>query len=311
LIVTLPNLTEELTEKLISVGYVPRRSDVLALAGVLTAPGQAGLRAVLLEGPPGTGKSAFAEAVFQVIRGNGDRVEFIVYQCHSWSDADELFVGVDVAAAVAGDSGSVRQDGVLAKVARASERGMVVLLLDEIDKTMQRTEALLLDWLQSGRVPVRPGVQIQTTMNNVLCFITSNAHRELSDALMRRVRRVMMQPLPIAQQERLLMVRTNLPPGFVRVLWKLAREIAVYEGNNALSLQEGVRALHEAFSFSGDQGDLALTLTGWAARNNKGRDYVRDKVIGSRNLSAAWSELCRARQLVKAEAEKEEARHAV
>jgi len=298
-------LTQELTNKLMGVGYMPRRSDVLALAGALTAPTGAGLRAVLLEGPPGTGKSAFAEAVSEVIKGDGHQVEFVVYQCHSWSDADELFVGVDVSAAVAGESGSVRQDGVLAKVARASERGMVVLLLDEIDKTMQRTEALLLDWLQSGRVPLRPGVQIKTTMDNVLCFITSNAHRELSDALMRRVRRVMMQPLPIAQQETLLIRRTSLPPGFVRVLWKLAREIAVHEGNEALSLQEGVRALHETFEFATDTGDIALTLQGWAARSNKGREYVRSNVVGSRNLSAAWSELRRARQRARQQMEKE------
>ena len=186
----------------------------------------------------------------------------------------------------------------LARVARASDKGMVVLLLDEIDKCMQRTEALLLDWLQSGRVPVRPGVQIQTTLPNVLCFITSNAQRELSDALLRRARRLMMQPLPIGQQERLLVAKTGLPAGFVRIFWKLSREIAVHEGNDALSLQEGVRGLFEAFDFACDKGDLALVLAGWAARSNKGRTYIKDQVVGGRNLSAAWSELRRARQII-------------
>lgn len=291
------SLTEELTNRLLEIGYVPRRSDVLGLAGLLKAPPLAGAKAILLEGAPGTGKSAFAEAVYNILKGQGRTVELIVYQFHSWSDADELFVGVDVCAAVAGDAEAVRQDGVLAKVARASEKGMVVLLLDEIDKCMQRTEALLLDWLQSGRVPIRPGVQIQTTLQNVLCFITSNAQRELSDALLRRARRLMMQPLPIGQQERLLVARTGFHVGFVRVFWKLAREVAVHEGNDALSLQEGVRGLCEAFDFADDKGDLALVLAGWAARSNKGRTYIKDRVINGRNLSAAWSELRRARQI--------------
>ena len=282
---------ELISDALQDVGYIPRRSDVLALVTSLhtdvTACG--GSKTIILEGPPGTGKSAFAEAVAKITGSN-----FIAYQFHSWSDADELFVGVDVCAAVAGDAESVRQEGVLAKVAKASLESTVVLLLDEIDKCPERTEYLLLDWLQTGRVPIQPGVHLQTNLNRVMTFITSNCHRDLSEATKRRAARVMMQPLPVAQQEHLIRSKTGLDKGFVRVLWKAAREVAVHEDNNALSIQEGIRLSIAAWQHATNVDDLKLLISQWAARSNKGREAVQQNSF-SRTISAAWSELCRAR----------------
>jgi MoxR-like ATPase len=282
-----------LEKEIRKTGYIPRRSDLLGLAGTLILVcKKSGSKAMVIMGPPGTGKSAFAAAAAVALEST-----LVVYQCHSWSDADELFVGVDVCAAVAGDAEAVRQDGVLAKVAKLSQKGGVVLLLDELDKTMERTEALLLDWLQSGRVPIQPGVHLQTNLDNVLVIATSNEQRELTEAGTRRFCRVVMNPLDVKTQVALIHQRSCVDLGVCKLLWKVARYIAHHEGNNSLSIQEGIRLVSAAYLVEETADDVRILLSQWAARVQKGRDLIAnhdDTVVTQSN--AAWSEICRARK---------------
>jgi len=286
-----------LEKEIRATGYIPRRSDILGLAGTLCLiDKKAGSKAMVIMGPPGTGKSAFAAAAAVALSA-----KLVVYQCHSWSDADELFVGVDVCAAVAGDASAVRQDGVLAMVARLSQTGQVVLLLDELDKTMERTEALLLDWLQSGRVPVQPGVHLQTNLENVLVIATSNEQRELTEAGTRRFCRLVMNPLDVKTQIALIANRSGMDLGVCKILWKVARRIASYEGNESLSIQEGIRLISAAFLLAESADDVRILLSQWAARTAKGRTLIaeRGSTVGEEvfnSSNAAWAEICRARR---------------
>jgi len=271
----------ELADRLRAVGYEPRRPELLALAGALARPaGAAGARALLLEGPPGAGKSALAEAAARVLGA-----PLVVGQLHAWSDADELFVGVDVAAAVAGDAAAVRQDGVLAVAARSSqEHPMTVLLLDEVDKTPERAEALLLDWLQSGRVPVAPGRHLVTRHERLLVVLTSNGQRPLGDALLRRCRRVVMAPLPADQQAGLVAARARCALGVARLLVRLAHEVGEATGA-VISLQEITHAAAELV-VARDLADAREILAGWLARDEAGRAVVRR----SQRAAAVWGE---------------------
>ena len=85
-------------------GYHATHEVSRAVEAVVRQP--RGIRALLVMGPPGAGKTYLAECL-----ALGLEARLIIGQLHAWSDADELFYGVDPAAAVAGDAERVRQPG--------------------------------------------------------------------------------------------------------------------------------------------------------------------------------------------------------
>lgn len=210
----------------------------------------------LLTGPPGAGKTALGEALAKAI---GAR--HMYHMCHAWTDADELFVGIHVPAAVAGEAAQVERPGVLAQVAQATQHEDVVLVLDELDKAPEHVEALLLDWLQSGRVPIGPCRHITTRFEHLVVLITSNGVRPHSAALVSRCRRMHISPVPTAIAADIVAQRHGWPGRLVRCVAKAGEYIRQYDPSGAtpIVVRELGRAAAEVMH-AGSAEDVACSL---------------------------------------------------
>ena len=214
-------------------GYHMRRPEELALKALLNRPGN-GVRALLLEGAPGTGKTFLAECLAQATEA-----AYCYMLCHNWLSDEELFIGVDVGAVAVGVER--REDayrpGLLLRAVEASKRGNVVVCIDELDKAPQRAESLLLDFLQSARVHGPRGEVWQGTPENIIIVLTSNAVRTMMEATLRRCFRLTMTFLPENVERDLLRKWTGAPTSAIRVVVQFANVIRT-DGATAPSIQE-------------------------------------------------------------------------
>ncbi len=261
-----------LQERLEEVGYKPRRLELLAL---LAALHRGGPRVFLLEGQPGTGKTFLAESWARVLR---TPCQYLL--CHSWLSAEDLQTSISVSAAVRGEADAVDQPGFLCEVARLSQQTPVVVVLDEVDKVPERVENLLLDFLQSGRVPGPKGLE-RANPDNLWVFLTSNGVRPLGHALLRRCCRLNLEPL--AEGVELGLVTTQVPqlnPRLAGKLVRLARELRE-GGFSSPSLFELIRCacdLHTLVRRLKGQlsdEDLLGLLRSWLGKEPEEEEIVR------------------------------------
>ncbi len=181
---------EETRTALGAAGYLAAESTALVsfLASRLGKP-------VLVEGPAGVGKTELAKAL---ARATGR--ELVRLQCYEgldeakalyeWNYRKQL-LRIQVEAADAGWS-EVRDDifgeeFLLPRplLSAISAEEPVVLLIDEIDKTDQEFEAMLLEVLSDFQVSI-PELGVVEARTRPIVLLTSNNSRELTEALKRR-----------------------------------------------------------------------------------------------------------------------------
>ena len=185
-----PASVAELAAGLREVGYLPGESTALVsfLATKLGKP-------VLVEGPAGVGKTELAKALAKHLGR-----ELVRLQCYEGLDEAKALYEWNYRKqllriqAEATDTGwdAVQEDifgdeFLLARplMTAISSEQPVVLLIDEIDKTDQEFEAMLLELLSDFQITIPELGRVESRTHPIV-LLTSNNSRELTEALKRR-----------------------------------------------------------------------------------------------------------------------------
>ncbi len=186
----IPQSIEDVTAGLRSVGYLPGESTSLVsyLAARLGKP-------ILVEGPAGVGKTELARALSRYLGR-----ELIRLQCYEgldeakalyeWNYRKQL---LRIQAEAEGAGWQQVQDDIFGEefllqrplMSAIAAEEPVVLLIDEIDKTDQEFEAMLLELLSDFQISI-PELGRFTARTRPIVLLTSNNTRELTEALKRR-----------------------------------------------------------------------------------------------------------------------------
>jgi MoxR-like ATPase len=187
---TEPSTIEDVREGLQGAGYLAGESAAL-VAYLATRLG----KPVLVEGPAGVGKTELAKALSRYL----DR-PLVRLQCYEGLDEAKALYEWNYRKqllriqAEAQDTGwSEVQDDIFGEeflltrplLQAISSEEPVVLLIDEIDKTDQEFEAMLLEILSDFQVSI-PEMGLVEARTRPIVLLTSNNTRELTEALKRR-----------------------------------------------------------------------------------------------------------------------------
>jgi MoxR-like ATPase len=235
----------DVTKRLSEAGYLPDEqiATTVFLADRLGKP-------LLVEGPAGVGKTELAKAL-----ASATDAELIRLQCYEgldearalyeWNYKKQL-LRIQAAQGSGGADWDTVHDDIFGEefllarplLTAIRRTGPTVLLVDETDKADVEVEGLLLEVLSDFQVTI-PELGTVSATRRPMVVLTSNATRELSEALKRRCLYLALD-YPSAEREREIVLSRvpDLAPGLADQLVRTVRAMRALELKKSPSISE-------------------------------------------------------------------------